>query len=440
MFNKAKAIPTALALAVTSIAAQAADTTSHGFLEDSKASLQLRTMYFQNDNRDGTAAPSRTEETAQGFMLRYESGFTQGTVGFGLDAQALMGVTLDSGTGRHNGSSMIPSDNGDAADSWSTFMPTAKLRVSKTDFRYGAQQPKLPILVSNDGRLLPQVFSGSSVTSKEIDGLTLNGGWLEHVVGRGSTDRTGLSVAGATRDSNKFVYGGADYNVTKQLKVQYYFAQMDEFYNQHFLGLVHVLPISDASSFTTDLRYFRTMSTGENSDATAGYRTSGYTKNNDGQIDNNTWAAQFTYAYGPHAVTLGHQEISDGSNFIQPQQGGLTNKGAGGGSYYLYTDRLIQSFVRAGEKTNFGGYTYDFSTMGLPGLKASIVYLKGTDIKVRNASDQKEWERDFSLDYVVQTGMFKNVGFSWRNGKSNSDAARNADQNRVIVNYTISLL
>lgn len=436
---KLSVVAASVALASVTGLAQAADTTSHGFLEDSKASISSRTMYFNNDNRDGTAAPSKTEEAAQGFVLRYESGFTQGTVGFGLDAQALIGVTLDSGTGRHNGSSMIPSDSGDAADTWSSFMPTAKMKVSKTEFRYGAQQPKLPILVSNDGRLLPQVFSGASVTSKEIDGLTVNGGWLEHVVGRGSTNRTGLSVNGATQDSNKFIYAGADYNVTKELKVQYYFAQMEEFYDQHFLGLVHVLPINDKSSFTTDLRYFRTMSSGENSDSTAGYRTSGYTKDNDGKIDNNTWAAQFTYTYGPHAVTLGHQEVSDGSNFIQPNQGGLTGEGAGGGSFYLYTDRLIQSFTRAGEKTNFGGYTYDFSTIGVPGLKASIVYLKGTDIAVRNASDQKEWERDFSLDYVVQTGTFKNVGFAWRNGKSNSEAARNADQNRLIVNYTLPI-
>ncbi len=36
-------------------------------------------------------------------MSKFESGFTQGTVGFGLDAFALYGLELDSGTGRSGG-------------------------------------------------------------------------------------------------------------------------------------------------------------------------------------------------------------------------------------------------------------------------------------------------------------------------------------------------
>lgn len=52
------------------------------FLSDSKATLGIRNFYFNNDNRDGTAAPSKTEEWAQGFMLDYTSGYTDGLVGF----------------------------------------------------------------------------------------------------------------------------------------------------------------------------------------------------------------------------------------------------------------------------------------------------------------------------------------------------------------------
>lgn len=438
-----QAIPTAFLLATGSMCVQAADTTGHGFLEDSKASLSMRTLYFNSDNRDGAAEPSKTEEAAQGFVLRYESGFTQGIVGFGVDTQALLGITLDSGTGRHNGSGMIPTDGNGAANAWSSFGPTAKMRLSKTEFRYGTLLPKLPILISNDARVLPQSFTGAQVTSSDIDGLMLTGGVLEHAVGRASTDRTGLSVAGSTQDSNKFYFAGGDYNVTKDLKAQYYFAQMEDFYNQNFFGLTHVLPIDGKSSFTTDVRYFRTTSTGANRSAAGraqGYRVSGYTEDNNGEIDNNTWVAMVTYANNGHAVSLGHQRVGDGSSFVQPNQGSLINKGAGGGSVYLPTDRMIQSFARAGEETNFGQYSYDFAPLGVPGLKATIVYLKGTGIKAQNAGDQSEWERDMTLDYVLQSGSLKGLGFSLRNGKSNTDAGRNVDQNRFIVNYTLSLL
>jgi hypothetical protein len=56
------------------------------FLSDSKATLGMRNFYFNNDNRDGTAVPLKTEEWAQGFMLDVKSGYTDGTVGFGVDS------------------------------------------------------------------------------------------------------------------------------------------------------------------------------------------------------------------------------------------------------------------------------------------------------------------------------------------------------------------
>ena len=106
----------------------------------------------------------------------------------------------------------------------------------------------------------------------------------------------------------------------------------------------------------------------------------------------------------------------------------------------LYTDRFIQSFTRAGENTAFGQYAYDFAAMGVPGLKASVMYLSGNNIKTASGSDQKEWERDITLDYVLQSGALKGVGFGWRNGKSNSEAARDQDQNRIVASYSIPLL
>lgn len=63
------------------------------FIGDSKATLTLRNYYFNNDFRDrpGAAGQSKTAEWAQGFLLDYKSGFTDGTVGFGVDALGLLG-------------------------------------------------------------------------------------------------------------------------------------------------------------------------------------------------------------------------------------------------------------------------------------------------------------------------------------------------------------
>lgn len=411
------------------------------FLSDSKATLGMRNFYFNNDNRDGPAAPSKTEEWAQGFMLDFKSGYTDGVVGFGVDALGLMGVTLDSGKGRHVGSNMIPSDSDNrAVDEWSRLGLTGKVKVSKTELRLGTLMPKLPILVANDGRLLPQTFDGGQITSSEFKDLTLTGGRIEHATGRGSSDRTGLAATGGTRESNAFDFAGGDWKITKDLTAQYYYANLDNYYTQQFFGLLHTLTISDSQSLKTDLRYFRTDSSGANSSSTSGYRISGYTEGADGEIDNRTWSAALIYTAGAHALTAGYQSVSSGSNFTQLSQGNLPDKGAGGASLYLYTDRLIQTFTRAGERTAFGQYAYDFAGVGVPGLKASVIYLSGDNIKTFTGDSQKEWERDIGLDYTIQSGGLKGAGFGWRNGKSNSEASRNQDQNRLIVSYSIPLL
>lgn len=411
------------------------------FLSDSKVTLGMRNFYFNNDNRDGTAAPSKTEEWAQGFMLDFKSGYTDGTVGFGVDMLGLLGITLDSGKGRHLGSTMIPSDSDNrAVDEWSRLGVTGKVKISKTELRYGTLIPKLPILAANDGRVLPQTFQGGQITSSEFKNLTLIGGRIEHATGRGSTDQTGLAAVGGTRESNQFDFAGGDWKVTKDLTAQYYYAHLENYYTQQFFGLIHTLALSDNQSLKTDLRYFKTDSSGENSSGISGYRISGFTENGDGEIDNRTWSAALIYTMGGHAVTAGYQSVSDGSNFTQLNQGSLADKGAGGSSLYLYTDRMIQNFTRAGERTSFGQYAYDFAALGVPGLKASVIYLSGNNIKTKSGDNQKEWERDTSLEYVLQSGALKGVGFGWRNGKSNSEAARDQDQNRVFVSYSISLL
>ncbi|MNR47029.1 Porin-like protein NicP precursor [compost metagenome] len=76
----------------------------------------------------------------------------------------------------------------------------------------------------------------------------------------------------------------------------------------------------------------------------------------------------------------------------------------------------------------------------MPGLKASIMYLSGDHIKTASGEDQKEWERDISLDYTIQSGALKGVGFGWRNGETNSEASRDQDQNRLFVSYSVPLL
>ncbi|MCP3748539.1 MULTISPECIES: OprD family porin [Pseudomonas] len=443
----------ALAVAVGVLAQQAG---AAGFVEDSKLSLSSRTMYFNNDNREvHTPANNRggdNREVGQGFKLDYLSGFTEGTVGFGVDVQALWGIHLDGGRGRHpDNSSFFPSDtDGSASSQWARIGGNAKARFSKTEAHFGsALAPALPILVSNDGRLLPQTFEGGTIQSKEIDNLTLNAGQLTHAMGRASSNRTGLSVAGGTQDSNKFQFAGGDWKVTKDLTLQYYYSNLEDFYKQHFLGLVHVYPIANDQSFKTDLRYFDSRSDGKNGEAGYAFNNNnGYAKNA-GEVDNKTWSAMFTYTLGGHSLMVGHQQISDDGGFVWLNQGNVVdgngrNEGAAGASFYLFTDSMINQFAKAGENTTFGQYAYDFARLGVPGLKASVAYLRGDDIRYKSGNGSyNEWERDARIDYVIQEGTLKGLGASLRHGVyrgAGNEASADQDQTRLIFNYTYNFM
>ena len=446
------AVPIALAVAFGILAQQAS---AAGFIEDSKASLDLRNFYFNQDTRNQDAPSSK--EWGQGFILNFQSGFTEGTVGVGVDAIGLLGVRLDGG-GRNNkadrertpGALFPLESDGSAVNDYSKAGVTAKARVSKTELRVGTLLPKLPVVSYNDGRLLPQLFEGGQITSQEIDGLTLTAGQLEHTKTRSSTDDVSLRIAGAARpngtpegtplaETNKFYFAGGDYKLTKDLTAQYYYGNLEDFYKQHFLGLVHNYALG-GGTLKSDLRYFDSSSDGKNGSAAGranGYRSSGYWTPGDsksGEVDNRTWSALFTYGHSGHELSAGYQQVEGDSAFPFLNQGD-------GSTAYLITDRQIGKFLNAGERTWLTGYAYDFGKLGVPGLKASVVYLSGDNVDSAER-DRKEWERDFRLDYVLQEGSLKGLGFSWRNASIRSNVASTADQdeNRLIVSYSLPLL
>jgi hypothetical protein len=431
-----------------------------GFIEDSKASLGLRNFYINSDNRNGSAAPSKQEEWGQGFMLNYASGFTQGTVGFGVDALGMLGLKLDSGKGKQYnpdssnlGGIVFPTDShGRAVDDFASLGVTGKAKVSATELRYGTLQPKLPVVTYNDGRLLPQTFSGGQVTSNEFKDLTFVGGQLEHMKGRNSSNSDqGLSIAGANAGgksrnaqyTNKFYYGGADYRVTKDLTLQYYYGNLKDFYKQHFLGLQHSLELGEGT-LKSDLRYFHSSSDGKNGSHDPSYATTGYYGNGvtRGKVDNQAFSGLFTYSIVGHSFSVGHQILTGDSDFP------FINDGDGASSY-LITDVQIGKFQHAGERTWQVRYGYDFAALGLPGLNFQTLYQRGDGIDTAYGK-QTEWERDISLGYTIQDGPLKNLGFAWKNaslrsglpaaGTPGSASQRDQDENRLIVSYSIPLL
>lgn len=78
-------IALAVSAGTSQFAMASAQDDSKGFIEDSTASILTRALYFSRDRRNHGAEQSRIEETGLGFHGLFSSGYTQGTIGVGVD-------------------------------------------------------------------------------------------------------------------------------------------------------------------------------------------------------------------------------------------------------------------------------------------------------------------------------------------------------------------
>ncbi|ATP46552.1 outer membrane porin, OprD family [Pseudomonas putida] len=408
------AIASALALAGVAPMSQAA------FFEDSTATFETRNMYFNRDFRDGTSAQqSKRDEWAQGFMLNFESGYTDGTVGFGLDALGMLGIKLDSSPDRTDTGLLPTHDDGKAADEYSKLGLTGKVKVSKTELKIGTLIPELPTLQPNDGRILPQTFEGGLLTSKEISHLTFTGGRLEKAKDRNDTNWEDLALNnkngrfGGTFTADNLDLAGLDYQFTDRITGSYHFAQLDDIYRQHFLGMVATQPWGPGT-FGADLR----LAVSDDAGAAKA-----------GNIDNTTVNGMLSYALGGHKVSAAYQHLSGDSAFPYID----------GADPYLVNFVQINDFAGADEHSWQMRYDYNFAALGVPGLTFMTRYISGDNVSRADGSEGKEWERNTEFKYVVQSGPLKNVAVRLRNATFRSNFARDADEVRLLVSYSVAL-
>lgn len=405
------------------------------FIEDSKASLELRNFYMNKDWRDSTwGGQSYNEAWAQGFIFKYESGFTEGTVGVGVDLHGFAGLKLDSGGGRNTpGNGLLPSRaSGQKSPhkSYGHAGATFKAKLSESTLRAGTLMPKLPTVRSHDGRINPVTFSGVHLNSQEVEGLKVDLGRLGRTVQRNSTDSqplfagiaqgVGVNKRGSkyTRSnpnvSSKFDFAGASYTWWDSgLTTSYHAAKLHDVYKQHILNGVYTYPIADGQSLTADLRFARTKES-----ANSG-------------IDNKAYGALLNYKLGYSSFAAAYQKMSGDTGYAY----------LGGTDPFLVNFVQARDFASKDEKSWQVRFTHDFASLGVPGLSTMARYIKGKNIYMGQGNKRgKEWERDIDLGYVIQSGPLKNLGMKVRNATVRDNMGRSNDETRVIVNYTIPLL
>ncbi|WP_204128077.1 OprD family porin [Pseudomonas ogarae] len=393
-------------------------TASADFIADSKASIELRNFYFNRDFRNGppTAQRDAAQEWAQGAMLRFESGYTAGTVGLGIDAVGMLGLKLDGGDGS-GGTGLLPADlsskNGRGSqDEYSKLELTAKAKVSETVLKVGSLAFRTPVVSSNDTRLLPSTFEGALLSSKDIDQLVLQGGKLEQIKFNSSSDYqdfTGNRIGGVSDD---FRFAGGTYSFNKALSTSLFYGNLENVYRQFFGGVVYEIPLAAQQSLKFDLRYSKSTDDG-----------------NFRPLDNRTANGLVSYTLGANVFTAAYQHMSGDDPFPY-----IANSDP-----YLVNFVQINDFANTQERSWQLRYDYNFAAMGIPGLTFMSRYVQGDNALVGGSNTGKEWERDTDIGYVIQSGSLKNLGVKLRNATVRSNFGNDLDETRLIVSYTLAL-
>ncbi|TWD49636.1 OprD family porin [Pseudomonas sp. SJZ131] len=408
----------AVALAASALPGLSVAAGESGFIDDAKVNLNLRNFYINRNFTNPTKAQGKAEEWTQNFILDAKSGFTQGTLGFGMDVLGLYSVKLDGGQGT-GGTQLLPLDrDGRPADNFGRTNVAFKARLSQTEVKVGEWMPVLPILRSDDGRSLPQTFRGGQITSKEIDGLTLYGGQFRANSPRDDSSMTDMSMVGrAAITSDRFNFQGGEYSFNdKRTQIGLWNAELKDIYSQQYVNLIHAQPVGDWT-LGANLGFFYGKDDGS---ARAG------------ELDNKTWSGLFSARYGGHTFYVGLQKLSGDSAWMRVN-------GTSGGT--LANDSYNASYDNAQERSWQLRHDYNFVALGIPGLTVMNRYISGSNVHTGTITDGKEWGRESELAYTVQSGTLKDLNVKWRNSTMRRDFSNNEfDENRLIVSYPISLL
>ena len=401
---------------------------SKGFVEDSSLKVLLRNAYINRDYKDGNKDKAEWGQAAIG---TFSSGFTQGTVGVGVDAFGLYALRLDGGKGRSGAQGIDffkKGDSGNAADDLSKFGAAVKFRVSNTVLAYGDQMPALPVLSYDNSRLLPESYTGTLITSKEIKGLELNAGRFTAESRKSAEGRD----SGGLKSIN--VLGGS-YQFTEQFKASLYASDVEDVLKKQYVNANYVFPLAKDQSLTLDFNGYRTK-----------LDNIYVRENNVTGDDNKIWSLAATFATGPHSFTLAHQRSTGDSNLGYAYGGyqrGQNRVGDGGNTIYL-ANSYWSDFNAEDERSWQLGYGLDFTTFGVPGLTYNVAYVRGDNITTSTSEGGTEREIFNQFKYVVQNGPAKDLSVRLRSSvlrvsQKSSEYNVSGNELRVFVDYPINV-
>ncbi|WP_347906621.1 OprD family porin [Pseudomonas grandcourensis] len=427
------AIALCFCLLTTHALAEESAKESVGFFEGATLGVLSRNFYLNSDYRSPSpTGKSYKAEWAQGFISAFESGFTPGTVGFGLDAHAFVGLKLDGGKG-HSGTGLLPvGSDGRSESNYSSGGGAIKLKASNTTLAFGEMEVESPVFDTADKRLQPEYATGFLLNSREIDGMNLQAGHFTAFKNQDSASGKGDFFGyGANTEAGGISFVGADLFTQSPVGGALYASDLTDTWHQYY-GNLHF----KQSEVFLDANLYHTRDTGQ---ALAG------------AIDNTAYSLSGRYTLGAHGFTLAYQKVDGDTPFDF----------VGGDSIYLANSIKYADFNGAHERSWQVRYDLDLANFGIPGLKFMTRYVTGDQIDGTHAPQGgaynpfdpatgtyvpqqgdggKHWERDIDLHYVVQSGAAKGLSLQLSHVSHRANAAQagdDIDRVYVVIQYPL---
>jgi imipenem/basic amino acid-specific outer membrane pore len=413
-------IALAVAAGTSQMAVASSQSESNGFIEDSSFNIFNRVLYMNRDFRNGPNPSSRSadpagyrEETGLGIRLLYESGFTQGTVGVGVDAHSLSSIKIDSGRGRVGTGQFGRTDDGRGDDTQTEVGGAIKFRVSDTVLKYGSQFTASPVFSTDDSRILPEVATGTYLVSNEIEGLELSAGRFTALSSQTGTSRDDINGKGEAGLKYANIVG-ASYSFTDDLSAAFHASDVEDYWKKYYGNVNYNLPLAAEQALNFDFNIYKT-----DYDKT-------YT-NTVSDEDNTIWSLAAAYSLGAHKFTLAHQRSTGDRGYDYGVDGGDT--------IWLANSVQYSDFNQEDEKSWQARYDLNMASFGVPGLSFMTRYIRGTA-----AENYTERELDLEAKYVIQEGAAKDLSFRVRNAFYRDNAQGDVNDFRLIVEYPLSVL
>ncbi|MGF6486346.1 OprD family porin [Pseudomonas frederiksbergensis] len=409
-----------------SVKEKSAQSEATGFVEGQSITGSTRNWYANEQFKRGaklnyrqngeTRQTDRRINWLQGTIIKYNSGFTEGTVGFSTEVAAYNAIALDrdrKDLASNNGGApttrpgagnnrTLTEEGGDAVGQWSKLgLANVKARVSNTTLTAGRQNFSSPQVDVIGNRALPSSFQGVTLHSEELENLSFDLGTFDRNSPRTEqSQRKFRSEYGATNaEADHVKTAGITYQPFASLTTSVWGTQAEDLWNQYYFGASHVLGDSSILSLTTGLNYYKTVDSGSAKL---------------GEIDNDTYSLSFGLTHQAHSLTFSYQEVNGNEYFDYLHE---TN------GIYL-ANSLLSDFNGPNEKSFQIAYGLNMAEYGVPGLKFNIYQARGWGIDgthytgnegvagkgydgIQSQDGEHHYEYGIGASYAVQSGPLK---------------------------------